>query len=194
MDPLFFETQEAFRAWLDEHHATTSEQWIGLWRKGSGKPSITMPQAVEVALCYGWIDGQGKRIDEERYMVRFTPRKPNSAWSAVNLARYAKLAEQGLIAPAGERAFAQRKAERSGVYSYEQARDEVKLDEAYAAQLAANPAASAFFQAQRPSYQRAIIWWIMSAKRAETQHKRLATLIEESAAGRTVRQFTRSKR
>jgi uncharacterized protein YdeI (YjbR/CyaY-like superfamily) len=158
---------------------------VGFYKKASGKPSITWPESVDEALCFGWIDGVRKSIDESSYKIRFTPRRPGSIWSAVNIKRAGELIELGRMAPAGLRAFDERKEARSVVYSYEQ-RDSARLEGDYEAQLRANPQAWDFFQAQPPWYQRAASWWVISAKKEETRLKRLATLIEESAQGRTI--------
>jgi len=190
--PIFFATPAEFRAWLAEHHDRARELWVGFYKKGSGKPSITWPESVDEALCFGWIDGVRKTIDDESYMIRFTPRKPRSNWSAVNIARVAELTAMGRMHPAGLRAFEQRTEERSGVYSYEQ-RQHAKLDPAYEERFRANAAAWEFFQAQPAGYRRLAIWWVVSAKKEETRLKRLATLIDDSANGRTIREVARRK-
>jgi uncharacterized protein YdeI (YjbR/CyaY-like superfamily) len=145
---------------------------------------------VDEALCFGWIDGLRRGVDEHSYAIRFTPRKPRSTWSAVNLARVAELTAQGRMRPAGTRAFEQRVEERSGIYAYEQ-RENAALDEASVRQFRANQQAWDFFQAQPPSYRKTATWWVVSAKKEETRRKRLAKLIADSAAGRTFAQFTR---
>ena len=144
---MFFATPADWRRWLEEHHAKRRELWIGFHKKGSGKPSITWPEAVDQALCYGWIDGVRKSIDADRYRIRFTPRKRGSTWSSVNIRRVGELIEQGLVQPTGLAAFDARKPEKSGIYSYEQ-RDRARLDPAHEERLRANPAAWAFFEAQ----------------------------------------------
>jgi len=188
--PIFFATPAEFRAWLHEHHATKGEQWVGFHKKGSGRPSITWPESVDEALCYGWIDGLRKSIDDASYMIRFTPRKPDSNWSAVNIGRVAELTNQGRMKPAGLAAFARRRDETSAIYSYEQ-REQAALDEAEEQQMRANPAAWQFFQAQPRSYRQAAIRWVISAKKVETRQSRLARLIDDSAQGRTVPPLTR---
>jgi uncharacterized protein YdeI (YjbR/CyaY-like superfamily) len=145
---------------------------------------------VDAALCFGWIDGIRKRIDDQRYMIRFTPRKPGSTWSAVNINRVEELMRQGLMRPAGLKAFEERAAEKSGIYSYEQ-KDGVQLDAADEAQFRANEPAWDFFQSQPASYRRAALWWVVSAKKDETRRKRLANLIEYSAQGQTLPSLTR---
>ncbi|MDP9365258.1 MAG: YdeI/OmpD-associated family protein [Chloroflexota bacterium] len=193
MDPTFFATPDAFRAWLEAHQETATALWVGFHKKGSGRPSITWPETVDEALCVGWIDGVRKGIDEASYAIRFTPRKPGSTWSAVNIARVAELTALGRMLPAGLAAFEARSPERSATYAYEQAT--VALDAAAERAFRANPDAWTFFQAQPPSYRKAATWWVASAKKEETRRKRLAALIDDSAHGRTVPPFTRhSKR
>ncbi len=184
--PLFFATPADFRGWLEENHATARELWVGFYKKGSGQPSITWPESVDEALSVGWIDGLRKSIDEERYKIRFCPRKPTSNWSSVNIARVEELGRAGRMRPAGRRAFAHRSPAKSGVYSYEQ-RKEAKLDDAAQAKLETNGAAWSFFSAQPAWYRQVSIWWVMSAKREETRAGRLATLIEQSEQGRRLR-------
>jgi uncharacterized protein YdeI (YjbR/CyaY-like superfamily) len=192
-DPTFFPSAAEWRAWLEQNHGQTQELWVGFYKRGSGKPSITWPESVDEALCFGWIDGVRKGIDESSYVIRFTPRRSRSIWSAVNIKRAKELIASGRMQPAGLRAFEERRDERSAVYSYEQ-RHGAALDGSYEQQLRANEAAWRFFQAQPPSYQRAAVWWIVSAKQEKTRLKRLATLIEDSANGRTVGPLTRPKK
>jgi len=191
MEPTTFERPQDFRAWLEQHHNSEPELWVGYHKKGSGKPSMTWPESVDEALCFGWIDGIRKRIDAERYMIRFTPRRTRSIWSAVNIARVAVLTEEGRMRPAGIRAFAERREDRSGIYSYEQ-RDRAKLDPAFEKRFRAKKRAWASFEAMSKSYRQAAIRWVMTAKKEETRERRLATLMEDSAAGRTVPPLTRS--
>jgi uncharacterized protein YdeI (YjbR/CyaY-like superfamily) len=179
MTPLFFKTPSAFRKWLAANHDKASELWVGFHKKSSGKPSITWPESVDEALCVGWIDGIRKSIDEESYMIRFSPRKPNSIWSAINIKNVQKLIEQNRMEPAGLKAFAARKEYRSGIYSYEQRPAE--LVEPYASKLKHNQSAWKFFQAQPPSYRKMMTWFILSAKQEETRLARLRKLIEASA-------------
>ncbi|MEA2398505.1 MAG: hypothetical protein QOK25_2061 [Thermoleophilaceae bacterium] len=190
MKPTFFKEPDEFRAWLEEHHAEASELLVGFHKKGSGRPSITWPESVDQALCFGWIDGVRRSIDDESYTIRFTPRKKKSTWSAVNIARVAELTERGLMRPAGLAAFEARSAERSGIYAYEQ-RKTAKLDAAQEKRLRANAKAWDFFQAQPPWYRRTATWWVISAKREETRERRLATLIEDSENGRRLARLTR---
>ena len=190
MNANFFATPEEFRAWLAEHHATSRELWVGFHKKGSGVPSITWPEAVDEALCYGWIDGVRKRIDDARYVIRFTPRQPRSTWSAVNVRRVAELTRMGRMHPAGLAAFARRAGDRTAIYAYEQ-RQAAVLDPAAEAAFRADASAWAFFEAQAPWYRRAAIHWVTSAKKEETRRSRLAQLIDDSAHARPVRQLAR---
>jgi uncharacterized protein YdeI (YjbR/CyaY-like superfamily) len=187
--PTFFATPADFRKWLEEHHETAKELLVGFYKKDSGKPSITWPESVDQALCVGWIDGIRKRIDDVSYTIRFTPRRPGSIWSAVNIKRMQELIDQGLARPAGLRAFEARKENRSGIYSYEQRPE--SLGEPYASRLRENSAAAEFFESRPASYRRAAIWWVVSAKKEETRLKRLGQLIEYSAKEQTIPAFTR---
>jgi uncharacterized protein YdeI (YjbR/CyaY-like superfamily) len=186
----YFATPAAWRAWLAKHHTTHDVLVVGFYKRGSGKPSITWPESVDEALCFGWIDGVRQSVDADRYTIRFTPRRARSIWSHKNIARMKELLAAGKVAPAGKRAFEARSSDRSGVYSFEQRRA-LKLAPAQAKQLAANRRAAAFFAAQPPWYQRAAVHWIVSAKRDETRASRLAQLIADSAAGRTILPLTR---
>lgn len=185
MKPLFFPTPRDWRQWLAKHHASTGELWVGFYKRGSGKPSITWPESVDEALCVGWIDGIRKRLDDESYVIRFTPRRPGSIWSAVNVRRVGELTRRRRMRPAGTRAFEARTKKKSAVYSFEQ-RKTVKLPAAYARRFKEDPAAWRFFSEQAPWYQRTTTWWVISARREETRLKRLATLIADSAAGRRI--------
>ncbi len=189
MDITFFQSPSEFRKWLEEHHDSTQELLVGFYKKSSGKPSITWPEAVDEALCFGWIDGVRKSIDESSYTIRFTPRKSSSTWSAVNIKRIGELTELGLMQPAGLKAFHERKQEKSRLYAYEE--DVRKLDGIYEEQFRANQKAWNFFQAQAPSYQKVANWWVMSAKKEETRLNRLTTLIADSEKGLKLAMFTR---
>jgi uncharacterized protein YdeI (YjbR/CyaY-like superfamily) len=186
--PTFFATPADFRAWLERNHETTLELLVGFYKKGSGRPSITWPESVDEALCFGWIDGVRRTIDDESYSIRFTPRRARSVWSNVNVNRVAELTKLGRMHPTGLRAFEARDPKRSGIYAYEGPRRQEleKLSAAYEKKLKTNPKAWAFFQSQAPFYQRAISRWVMSAKKEETQLSRLARLIDDSAHGRRV--------
>jgi uncharacterized protein YdeI (YjbR/CyaY-like superfamily) len=190
VEPIFFETPADLRAWLEEHHQTESELFVGAYRKATGKASLTWPQIVDEALCFGWIDGIRRGIDDEAWSIRLTPRKPKSNWSSVNIARVAELEKEGRMRPAGRAAFERRSEERSGIYSYEQ-RKEAKLEPEQQRAFEAHPDAWAFFNSQPPGYRRTATHWVVSAKREETRAKRLATLIEDSAAGRRLGHLTR---
>ena len=188
VEPIFFPDAAALEAWFATNHASAAELHIGFWKRSSGVPGITWPEAVEEALCVGWIDGVVHRIDDRRHRQRYTPRRPGSVWSAVNVAKVAELTAAGRMRPAGLAAFAARAPERTGVYTHEQ-RGELELPADRRAQLTADPAAAAFFDAQPRGYRRAAIWWVLSAKRAETADRRMAALVADSAAGRRLAAF-----
>ncbi len=193
MNPLFFVSPSELRNWFEKHRETPQELWVGFYKTSSAKPSVTWPEAVDQALCFGWIDGVRKGIDDLSYTIRFTPRRPHSNWSSVNVKRVGELIKLGLMQPAGLKTFQERDQNKSGVYSYEQ-RKNSKLDPAYENQLRANKKAWEFFQSRPPSYQQPAIWWVMSARQEETRLKRLAILIESSEQGRTVPPLTRPTR
>jgi uncharacterized protein YdeI (YjbR/CyaY-like superfamily) len=180
VDAIFFETPEHLRRWLGDHHNSATELWIGFYKKASGRPSITYPQALDEALCFGWIDGVRYNIDGHSFRQRFSPRTAKSNWSQINIKRAQALTAAGRMQPAGLKAFEAR-PKTPAPYSYE---NTTQLEEPYAGILRANNAAWRFFDAQPPSYRRVASFWVMSAKREETRLKRLQTLIEASAAGR----------
>jgi uncharacterized protein YdeI (YjbR/CyaY-like superfamily) len=184
MKPIFFATPAEWRAWLQKNHAKQSEVLVGFYRKASGRPTMTWSEAVDQALCFGWIDGVRRSIDEKSYYNRFTPRRPNSNWSAVNIDKVEQLTKQGLMHPAGIAAFEKRSEERSKSYSYERAN--ARLDESQEKRFRAHKGAWAFWESQPPGYRRTATWWVVSAKRAETRERRLATLIEDSANVRRI--------
>jgi len=184
--PTFFRTPADFRKWFEKNHDRVPELLVGFYKKGSGKPSITWPESVDEALCFGWIDGIRRTIDEESYSIRFTPRRARSVWSAVNLKRVAELTKLGRMHPSGLRTFEARDPRRTYTYSFEQRKEGQKLGPEYQAKLEANAKAWAFFQAQAPYYQRTVSWWVMSAKKEETRLKRLTTLIDDSAHGQRI--------
>jgi uncharacterized protein YdeI (YjbR/CyaY-like superfamily) len=190
LKPTFFATPSDFRAWLEANHDKTQELLVGFYKTNSGRPSITWPESVDQALCFGWIDGVRKGIDDSSYTIRFTPRKSRSTWSAVNIKRAKELVDLGLMHPAGRKAFEARSNDNSALYAYEQ-RHHATLDAADEQRFRANAKAWAFFQAQPASYRRAAIWWVISAKRRETQIKRLAQLITDSEQERPVPPLTR---
>ncbi|HEV3461575.1 MAG TPA: YdeI/OmpD-associated family protein [Candidatus Dormibacteraeota bacterium] len=193
MKPRFFATATELRAWLDDNHATATELWVGFYRRGTGKTSITWAELVDEELCFGWIDGVRRGIDDVSYSNRITPRKPRSTWSAINIARAKELIKHGRMRPAGLRAFERRTDERSAIYSYEQ-RQAARLDPEAERAFRFNKKAWAFFESQPPSYRRTAIYWVISAKREETRQKRLATLIRDSQNGRTIGPVSRAPR
>jgi uncharacterized protein YdeI (YjbR/CyaY-like superfamily) len=198
MKMLFFGTPDDWRTWLEANHATERELWVGFYKRSSGKPSITWPESVDEALCFGWIDGIRKSVDEVSYAIRFTPRKAASTWSTVNIGRVAELQTQGRMRPPGQAAFDKRKENKSGIYSYEQEPSGnqatlKKLARQHQAALQSNAKAWEFFRSQAPWYQRAAAFWINSAKRPETQLKRLETLIGDSARRRPIPPLARDK-
>jgi uncharacterized protein YdeI (YjbR/CyaY-like superfamily) len=184
MKPTFFKTPEDFRRWLLEHHESEKELLVGFYKVESGKPSITWPQSVDEALSFGWIDGVRRRIDDEAYTIRFTPRKPTSIWSSVNVKRMGELIAEGRVAPAGIAAFERRDVERSEVYSYE--RKHAAFDEEMRARFEKEKKACEWFTSQAPYYQRVATHWVASAKRPETREKRLGTLIACSKKGERI--------
>jgi uncharacterized protein YdeI (YjbR/CyaY-like superfamily) len=183
-----FAHADEFRAWLERHHDSAGELWVGYYKKGVPKTSITYKEAVDEALCFGWIDGIGRRIDDEVHANRFTPRTKRSMWSAVNVARMQELIASGRAHPAGIRAFEARTPERTGIYSYENR--PADLPEAYRARLEANERAQAWWEAQTPGYRRAATWWVISAKQEATRQRRLEALIADSEAGRPIKPMT----
>ena len=193
MEPTFFATPSEFRAWLEEHHDSASELWVGFHKKASGLPSITWPEAVDQALCFGWIDGIRKSVDGSSYMNRFTPRKRKSNWSAVNIKRAEELIASRSMRPAGLAAFEARPDDEAARYSYEQ-RHSARLEAGQEKRFRAKRKAWEFFQAQTPSYRQTAIWWVVSAKREATRERRLATLIEDSSHGRKIGPLTPSPR
>ena len=191
--PQFFPTPAEFRAWFEAHHDKFQELFVGFHKKSSGKPSITWPESVQVALCFGWIDGVRKSIDETSYMIRFTPRKPTSTWSAININFVRELTKKRLMHPAGLKAFAARNSKKSAIYSYEQFKN-AQFTREQAKQFRANKAAWEFFRSQPPWYQRVTTYWVISAKKEETKLRRLSLLIENSQNRRSIRQLTPTKK
>lgn len=186
MDAIYFPSAADFRAWLAAHHDRRDELLVGFHRRGAGTTGMSWPEAVDEALCVGWIDGVRRRVDDARYTIRFTPRRPRSTWSAVNVARVAALTADGRMQPAGLAAFDRRAAARTGIYAYEQG-DQAALDADHEALFRASETAWAFFQGRPPWYRRTLTWWVVSAKREETRRKRLDTLITACAEGRLLR-------
>jgi uncharacterized protein YdeI (YjbR/CyaY-like superfamily) len=183
-DVRFLASPAELRDWFDANHETADELWLGYWKKATGRPSLTWSEAVDEALCVGWIDGVRQRLDDVSHAQRFTPRRKGSIWSAINVAKVGALTEQGRMRPAGLRAFEARTAERTAIYSYE--REIETLTDQEIVRFRAEPAAWAEFERRPPSYRRAATHWVTSAKRAETRERRLARLIEDSKAGRPV--------
>ena len=181
MKPKFFVSASAFHRWLHTHHSSSRELLVGFHKVGSGRASITYAEALDAALCYGWIDGVRTRYDATSYTIRFTPRKRGSIWSAVNLRHVRRLTALGLMRPAGLEAHRERDRRKSGLYSFENRPR--ALAPAYARTFKANRRAWAWFEAQAPWYRRTASWWVMSAKKDETRLRRLATLITSCAKG-----------
>ena len=188
--PKFFPTLADWRAWLEKNHAAHEEFWVGFYKRDSGRPSITWPESVDGALCFGWIDGVRHSIDAFSYKIRFTPRKSRSTWSAINIKRVKELTELGMMHAAGLAAFEKRDGDRSAIYAYEQ-RKTAKLPPNFEKLFKANSKAWTFFKSQPPWYQRTSTYWIISAKKEETREKRLATLIDCSQKKRPIPQLTR---
>ena len=184
MNPAFFKTQAAFRSWLDQHHAEVRELWVGFYKKESSKGGITYAEALDEALCFGWIDGLRKAVDDCRYTIRFTPRKPDSIWSAINTKRVEELIKLGRMEKPGLDVFKTRDLKKSQRYSYE--RNNYRLEAAHEKKFKASAKAWEFFRAQAAWYQRTTTWWVVSAKREETRLKRLATLIQDCEKRRKI--------
>ena len=178
----YFKTPLHLRRWLKANHRTTKELWVGFYKKGSGQPSVTWPEAVDEALCAGWIDGVRKSLDADRYVIRFSPRKRTSIWSAVNIRRMNELLAEGRVLPLGKEAFAARRENRSGIYSYEQRRD--RLEEPYASLLKKNRKAWTFFEAQPAGSRKVMGWYVVSATKEETRLSRLKTLMDACERGK----------
>jgi uncharacterized protein YdeI (YjbR/CyaY-like superfamily) len=188
-DAIYFTSPDELRDWFAANHETATELWLGSYKKATGKPTVTWSEAVDEALCVGWIDSVRYSIDAERSAQRFTPRRKGSNWSAINIAKIKALTDAGRMKPAGIAAFAARTEERSAVYSYER-RHEAAFEAEQEARFRRNETAWAWFQGRGASYRTTATFWVVSAKRPETREKRLDTLIEDSAAGRTVKPLT----
>ncbi|HLT30787.1 MAG TPA: YdeI/OmpD-associated family protein [Myxococcaceae bacterium] len=178
-EPTFFPTPADFRAWLEANHQTASELLVGYYKKGTGRPSITWPESVDEALCFGWIDGIRRSLGEEAYCIRFTPRKPTSIWSAVNVARVAALTQLGRMTPAGLAAYEKRRDDLTGIYGHDRLTP-AQLDPALRARFDAHAEALEWFQSQAPSYQRITLHWIMNAKKQETRERRFEQVLAAS--------------
>jgi len=185
MNPTFFETPDTFRKWLAKNHDKKAELLVGFYKRDSGRKSITWPESVDCALSYGWIDGVRRRIDDESYSIRFTPRRKGSIWSAINIRRVAELEKLGLMTDAGRKAFEKRDERKSAIYSYENAPKEFPAE--MLARFQKNKKAWKWWSNQAPWYRRVTTHWVMSAKKEETRERRLATLIEDSAHERQIR-------
>jgi len=192
MKPKFFATQVAFRAWLEKHHATETELLVGLYRAKAKDQGLSYKPAVDEALCFGWIDGVRKTIDDERWAIRFTPRKKGSIWSNVNVKRMEELLSEGRVAPAGKRAYEAKLAHKTGIYAFEKAPAvfESSMERAFKKEKKA----WAFFTAQAPWYQRHATSWVTSAKKEETRAERFATLVADSAAGRLLERVAKYRK
>jgi len=190
MNVVFFQTPGIFHNWLEESHQRCEELWVGFYKKSSGKPSITYPEALDEALCFGWIDGVRKKMNADAYTVRFTPRRPKSQWSTVNIRKAEKLSGAGRMRPAGIQAFEGAK-DQARKYSYEQ-RKESSFNQEDERRFRANRKAWDFFQAQPPWYRRTATFWVVSAKQEETQHRRLAALMSDSERGQPIKPLRRS--
>lgn len=182
MAPEFFAKPADFRKWLEENHQTETELWVGYYKVGTKKPSMSWSDSVDEALCFGWIDGIRKSFDDESYTIRFTPRNPKSNWSAVNIQKVEEMIRLGKMTPAGLGAYEKRSKARSAIYSYENRPE--KFTPELESRFLKNGAAWSFFTIQAPSYQKTIIYWVMSAKQESTQLSRLDKLIEASAEGK----------
>lgn len=178
MTPIFFATKEEFRKWLEENHTREKEVVVGFYKKSTGKPSMNWSESVDQALCFGWIDGVRRSLDPESFSNRFTPRKPSSNWSLINIKKVEELTKAGLMTPAGQKAFEARKEDKTGIYSHE--KEHIILDPAYEQEFKTHEKAWDFFKKQAPSYKRTIIHWLMSAKQEKTRLSRLEKVIHES--------------
>lgn len=187
--PRFFATPEELRAWFVDHHDAHDELLVGFHKKATGTPCITWAESVDEALCFGWIDGVRRSLDDNRYTIRFTPRRARSIWSAKNLVRFRELTDEGRVKPAGKRAFEARDEARTNQYSFEQANP--ALTRTQEREFRANKKAWAFFQTQPPSYRKPAIWWVVSAKKDDTKARRLTTLIDDSEHERRIKQLRR---
>ena len=187
MKPRFFRTQQAFRTWLEKNHEARMELIVGYWKKDTNKPSVTWAETRDEALCFGWIDGVRRRIDDERFCVRFTPRNPKSVWSDVNIARVKAMIEEGRMTPAGMAAFERRDERKTALYSYERKNAELSGD--LLRLFVRNRCAYDFFRAQPPGYQRKSAHWVMSAKRESTRLRRFNGLMAACEAGERVAQL-----
>ena len=183
-DVLFFATTAELRDWFDAHHQTVDELWLGYHKKRTGRPTITWSEAVDEALCVGWIDSVRYSLDDDRSAQRFTPRRPGSTWSAINVQKVAELTAQGRMRPAGLAAFEARDREKTAIYSYE--REAAALTDDETGRIRANKAAWSDWQRRPPSYRKTVTYWVVSAKKPETRERRLDAVIDAAAAGEPV--------
>ena len=181
-DVTYFTSPADFRAWLESNHEERDELWVGFWKKATGRPTLTWGESVDVALCFGWIDGIRKRVDDEAYTIRFTPRRKGSTWSLRNVERYAVLDAEGLVHDAGRAAYARRREDRTGTYSFER-QEPPTFSSEFEARLRADDAARSDWDARPPGYRKKVTHWVMSAKRPETRERRFAQLLQELRAG-----------
>ena len=182
----FFESPAAFRSWLDANHETADTLWVGYWKKGSGRSGLTYSESVDEALCFGWIDGLTRRIDDNRYATRFTQRRKGSIWSSVNMRRVGELKAEGRMTEAGLRAFEGRRPDRTAVYAQDM--EHVAFPPELEARFRADETAWSFWLKQPPGYRRQMTWWVISAKRDETRQRRMAALIDEHRNERRIDQ------
>jgi uncharacterized protein YdeI (YjbR/CyaY-like superfamily) len=189
-EPIFFASLQEFYDWLEENHETEDEVYVGFYKQHTGRRAMGWSEAVDQALCFGWIDGRADKIDDDRYMQRFTPRRPGSNWSKINVEKVGRLQEAGLMRPAGLAAFERRRPDRTGVYSFE--RGDGALPPEYEERLRANEAAARYFDAKPPWYRRTAAHWVTSAKKEETRERRLAQLIQDSANGVDIKPLRRA--
>lgn len=192
LKPVFFETAAEFRRWLESNHETETELLVGFHPKAPGR-TFAYPEALDEALCFGWIDGVRRSLGDGRWTIRFSPRKPKSIWSLVNIRHVERLTREGRMAQPGLNAFDGRDRTRSGLYSFEQ-RKALELDREATKAFKAKPKAWAFFQSQPPGYRRTATFWVVSAKKPETKHRRLAQLIDDSAKGRRLGMLSRPEK
>ena len=186
--PTLFKSAKAFEAWLKKHHATSDGLWLQIAKKGADQPSVTYPEAVEIALCWGWIDGQKKALDDQHFLQRFTPRRARSIWSKINVAKVAVLVEAGRMQAAGQAQVDAAKADGRWDKAYDGARAATVPDDLRLA-LHANPAAQAFFATVNATNRYAVLWRVQTAVKPETRARRIAQLVEMLARGETFHIF-----
>lgn len=189
MKPIFFKDSSAFRKWLEKNHDKKDELIVGYYKVATGKPSMSWSESVDEALCFGWIDGIRRKYDDESYTIRFTPRKPRSTWSAVNVKKVEALIKEGRMQTAGLAAYEKKQKDNSGIYSFEQKKENIKLPPEYVKLLKKNKKAWDYFNNEAPHYQRSAIWWVISAKRQDTRDRRINTLITDSEDGLRIKVF-----